>query len=604
MEENHVTHLKNQKGYALLLTLGIIIIFTILGASLLMMTSNGSAKNNVRQDITRSSDLSQKGVDFVTTQVNSDLTTFLGENGRPRTEFVYQLERILDGYLCTGTASVPITGETGTYAACIESYTDTVDKDNQPNPLKKLVTFKSIGKAGNADRVLKSKIEIGAATAPEALRYAIGTNIDTKDGLSNGEGNLLMHGGVEIKGDLKVDGNIVTSTNGYAQLGGDQWIPSLSPSAIPLEGTKAARLFLGKKSYTFNTASSYATHIARTEFATSPYSLKTNIADLFRTGYAPTLVSREPVQSPIAITDQKSNFEYARTSSGVTSLYTASNRVINNESSPTLQVFPVYRYSDYVCVRSSWGQCREWEERYYYNETGTFTFTGTNTFKQVSTKGSATLTGTNTTFKNGLYVNGDLSIGNNSTSYDVDRYSNVTLDGPIFVNGDLNIQGADLLSNALIYVNGEVTIQHSRINGKTLAGGKKGSLIVLSKGNVKISNNSVNYDDPSYIKGFFYSEKDFEMFGVGSNMKVDGGISARKIVLNAIRGRAKDEFFTGSYRIPNRSDYFEGAAEQAKRNSRLQVVYDLEIISTYSDLKQQEPVIYTVDPPTEKERNY
>ncbi|WP_142827705.1 hypothetical protein [Planococcus soli] len=599
-----MNQLKNQHGYALLLTLGLIVIFTILGASLLMLTSNGAAKNEVRQDITRSSDLSQKGIDLVTTQVNAELVTFLGDNGRPRTEFILQLEQILNKYMCTEGSSIPIKGETGTYKACIESYVDTVDSDDQANPLKKLVTFKSIGTAGDANREMLSKIEIGAATAPEALRYAIGTNINTADGLQNGEGNLLMHGGVEIKGDLKVDGNIVTSTNGYALLGADRWIPSLAPSALPLEGAKTARLFLGKNSYTFNTASSYANHIERSNFSTSPYSLRTNISDLFRSGYAPTLVSREPVQSPIGITEQKQSFEYQRTTNGVTTLATNSNRVINNQSYTNAKVFPVYQYSDYYCVRYSWSSCREWEERNYYNESGTFTFTGTNTFKQFSTKGNIVMAGTDIKFTNGLYVDGNLSIGNNSTSYDVNQYSSVTLDGPIYVNGDLNIQGADLRSNALIYVNGAVNISHSRVNGKALPNKKQGSLIVLSKGNIKISNNSVNYDDPSYIKGFFYSEQDFEMFGVGSNMKIDGGISARKIVLNAIRGRAKDSNFAGAYRIPNRNDYFEGIAEQNKRNSRLQVVYDSEIISTYSDLKQQEPVIYTVDPPTEKERDY
>ncbi|KAA0957862.1 hypothetical protein FQ085_07370 [Planococcus sp. ANT_H30] len=604
-----MNHIKKQQGYALLLTLGLIVILTILGASLLMLTNNGSSKNEVRQDITRSSDLSQKGIDLVTTQVNSELITFLGDNGRPRTEFIFQLERILDRYLCTGNSSIPIKGETGTYKACIVSYVDTVDKDNQSNPLKKLVSFKSIGTAGDANREMISKIEIGAATAPEALRYAIGTNIDTADGLQNGEGNLLMHGGVEIKGDLKVDGNIVTSTNGYALLGGDRWIPSLAPSTLPLEGAKTARLFLGKNPYTFNTTSSYTSHIARSNFATSPYNLRTNISDLFRSGYAPTLVSREPVQSPIAITEQKQNFEYTINGSSVTSLYTGSNRIINNQTYTTSKIFPVFRYSQDECIEyytsgKNKGECKRSEEKYYYVETGTYTVTGTNTFKQFSTKGNVVMAGTDTKFTNGLYVNGDLSIGNNSTSYDVDRYSSVTLDGPIYVNGDLNIQGADLRSNALIYVNGSVNISHSRMNGKILTNKKQGSLIVLSKGNIKISNNSVNYDEPSYIKGFFYSEKDFEMFGVGSNMKIDGGISARKIVLNAIRGRAKDDPFSGSYKIPGRSDYFEGVEEQSKRNSRLQVVYDLEIISTYSDLKQQEPVIYSVDPPTEKERSY
>lgn len=579
---------KNQQGYSILLTLGIIIIFAILGTALITLTTNGAAKNEVRQDITRSSDLTQKGIDLVTTQVNTELTAFLGVNGRPKTEFASQLETILNKYLCTNV-KVPVVGETGTHLACIVSYTDTLTSDNIANPLRKLVTFRSIGTSGDANRELINKIEIGAATVPEALKYAIGTNIDSTDGMSPGEGNLIMHGGSEITGDLKVDGDIVTSTNGYAYLGGDQWIPSLAPSAKPIAGAETSRLFLGKKAYTFNTASSYANHIVKSSFSSSPYTMKTKISDLFRPGAAPVLVSREPVQSPIAISQQKQNFEFSKTSSGVSLLNAGSSFTIYNQNLQTTKTFLHHNYTS--------GKTN------YSGDSGTYTFKGTNTFKQVATNGNVILMDTDTTFQNGLYVKGDMQIGNNSTSYNTNYYSEITLDGPMYINGDLTIKGADLKSNALIYVNGEVTIQHSRINGKTLKSGKKGSLIVMAKGNIKISNNSVNYDDPSYIKGFFYSEKDFEMYGVGSNIKIDGGISARKIVLNAIRGRAKDDPFAQAHKIPYRNDYFEGVAEQAKRDSRLQVSYDAEIIQTYSDLKQQEPVIYAIEPPIEQERS-
>lgn len=590
-------YLKKQNGYALLVTLLIMVVFSILGTSLLMFTLNGGSKNEVREDITQSADLSQKGIDLITTQINSELTTYLGTNGRPRTEFIFQLENYLNNYLCSKNAAAK-TGTTGKYKVCIDSYVDSIDENNEVNELKKLVTFKSIGTSGNSNRTLTSKIEVGAETAPEALRYAVGTNIDAVDGLQPGEGNLLMHGGVDITGDIKVDGNIVTSSNGYAQLGGDRWIPSLAPSAKPLAGTDSSRLFLGKKAYFFTHSPTYSTHIAQSNFTNNSYLEKRNIEDLFRPGFAPELVSREPVRSPIGITSQKSNFQYSSNSTGVTRYNTGSSLSVNGESYLNTKIFLYHDYQKQVC---GWFSCNYVREN---GDNGTYTFKGTNNFLQTATNGNVVFDSTNTTFKNGLYVNGDLNIGNNSTSENIANYSKVTLDGPIYVNGDVTIKGADLLSNVLLYVNGSVTIEYSRINGKLLPNNKKGSLIILSNGNIKISNNSVNQDTPSYIKGFFYTEQDFEMYGVGSNIKIDGGISARKIVLNAIRGRAKDTNFTGAYKIPNRADYFEGVTEQANKDSRLQVIYDEEIISTYSDLKQQEPVIYKVDPPLEKDRSY
>lgn len=606
-----ILNAKNKEsGYALLVTLMIILVFSVLGVSLMMMTMNGSAKNEIRQDITRSTDLSIKGIDLITTKINYDLTEYLGANGKPRADFIYQLERTLDLYLCSGTNTISLSGETGTSDVCIDTYEDTLDDKGQANPLRKLVTFTSLGESGKSTENVVSKIEIGAESAPEALKYAIGTNIDLKDGTQDGEGNLLIHGGADIQGDIKVDGNIVTSSNGYALLGADRWIPSLLPSAIPLPGTDSAKLVLGKNAFTFNTAPSYASHIVNSNFSSNTYTNRNNIEDLFRTGYAPVIVQRDPNKSPIQISAQKANFEYKYNSSNVDVITADSNMKIKDNYSPNLKVYFSYEdkgniycaESDYVWEKryGKWEQvwyCTRYVQPISIKYDGTYTLEGNNSFRQAATQGNVRFLNTDTKFQNGLYVEGNLSIGNNSTSYNVNNYSKVTLDGPIYVNGNLSIKGADLHSNALIYVNGEVTIEHSRINGKSLTGNKKGSLIVFSKGNIKISNNSVNYDDPSYIKGFFYSEKDFEMYGVGSNMKIEGGISARKIVLNAIRGRARDADFNGAYKIPYRNDYFEGQSGQASRNSRLQVIYDTEIISTYSDLKQQEPIIYKVDPP-------
>lgn len=595
---------EKEQGYALLLTLMILLIFSILGIGLMTMTMNGAAKNEVRQDITRSTDLSTKGIDLMTNQINTDLTKYLGENGKTREEFIFQLERVLNDYSCSNPEKVKLAGETGISEICVETYTNTIDPNGEENPLRKLVSFNSSGVSGKSTQNITSKVEIGAALAPEVLKYAIGTNIDLSDGLQPGEGNLLLHGGSDIQGDMKVDGNIVTSSSGYAFLGQDRWIPSLAPSAIPLTGASSARLVLGKNAYTFNNSSSYAAHLNNSTFPSRDYSRRSNISDLFRSGFAPEVVSRNPNESPIMITEQKPNFEYSSSASGVTRLNLDDNRIIRDRNMSTSKVFLNSSYTERVCIRYSWFWCAEYANSTVSVETGTYTFNGTNTFRQAATKGNAVLNNTNTTFMNGLYVDGNLSIGNNSTSYDVNQYSKVTLDGPIFVNGDLTIQGADLSSNALIYVNGEATIEYSRINGKTLNQNKIGSLIILSKGNIKISNNSVNSNNPSYIKGFFFSEKDFEMYGVGSNMKIDGGISARRIVLNAIRGRASNGNFAGAYRIPNRNDYFEGLLGQQTANSRLQVIYDTEIISTYSNLKQQEPIIYTVDPPTEVERSH
>ena len=613
---------QRQGGYTLLLTLVLLILFAALGFSLMTLTSAGIVKNTKRQEITQSTALSEMGIDRMTKQINTELTDALGENGLPRGKFVEKLEATLKNYRCDNSymLKLPISDSgTGTFEVCIESVVDTDDGKGKSNDLRKLVGFKSIGTAGNSDKALISKVEIGAELVPETLKYAIGTNILSKNP-KNGEGNLLMHGGVDIQGDIKVDGNIVTTDRGYAFLNSnEQWIKSLSPSAKPTIGSKSAKLVLGKKAYTFSSTPGYSSHIAQTDFPTGRNSIYTEqsvISSLFRTGSAPQVVKREPIRSPIGISDKEEIYKYERKDSGVYVLGTDRGRVIQSKNLPTSKVF--VSYTSEVedkdnCIKwknSDKKKCEQYGKKTNYDDSGTYELRGNNTFKQFSTLGNLTIKENKsniTVGKEGLFIEGDLTIGNTSAgqSTSVSNYSDITIDGPIFVNGKVTIRGANLKSNALIYVNSNsdsaVDIQYSTMNGKTLANNDSGSFIIFSRGNIKISNNSVNQDSPSHIKGFFYSEKDLEMFGVGSNIKIEGGISARRIVLNATRGKSSNKTFSGAQKISS-SNYFEGVTGQQTTDSRLQIIYDPEIIKTYSDLKEQEPVIYSVDPPIEKER--
>ncbi|MBD7943727.1 hypothetical protein H9650_06305 [Psychrobacillus sp. Sa2BUA9] len=590
-------YMKNQSGNTLLITLIILIVFSILGLSLMSLSISGLTKNEIRQDNVRSEDLSEKGIDRITQQINSELTQKIDEsNGLTRTNFINILNSTINKYKCTtGSPITDSSGKTGTYKTCIKEVKPTYEKGNPAveNELRKLIVFESHGISGNSTKTMTTEIEIGAESAPETLKYAVGTNINTKDGIQNGEGNLYMHGGVSVKGDFKVDGNIITRDRGYAYLNGEQWISSILPESIPTDGVPNSKIVLGKNFYTFNSNLSYSSHIANNNFSNSSYKKETDIKQLFREGSSPKIIIREPVISPIGITDQRANFYLSngeRFSTGLNS------KKIANVNKPNSKVIPTYTERE----------CTRWfiicvEYKNVEKEDATFEMTGNNTFEQLSTIGSLEIENSNSTFKKGLYVGGNLQIGNNNTTYNPSNYSPITLDGPVYVKGNVNIQGANLKSNVLLYVEGDVNIQYSTINGKSLADKKEGSLIIFAKGQIKISNNSVNQDTPSQIKGFFYTEEDLEIFGVGSNIRIEGGISARRIVLNAIRGRASDSSFSGSQRITSNS-HFEGVAGQRSRQSRLQIIYDQDIIETFSNLKQPEPIIYKVEPPIVKER--
>src|SRR5690606_35885110 len=83
-----------------------------------------------------------------------------------------------------------------------------------------------------------------------------------------------------------------------------------------------------------------------------------------------------------------------------------------------------------------------------------------------------------TNIEQGMYVKGDLKIGNMDTNdYNIGKYQKIRLNGPIYVNGNLTIKGADAEINSIIYVNGNVTIRNARINGLNV-NGYDGSLII------------------------------------------------------------------------------------------------------------------------------
>lgn len=213
-------------------------------------------------------------------------------------------------------------------------------------------------------------------------------------------------------------------------------------------------------------------------------------------------------------------------------------------------------------------KCREIED-----PNASFSLTGNHIFNKFSTIGDLHIYNSDITFKNGLHVGGNLHVGSKAILLPVNK--NI-LDGPIYVGENVNIQGAELTSNLLIYAEGDVDIHFSKIKGKQLTDDKMGNLIIFSKGKIRINFNSVLENTPSEINGFFYSEKDLEIFGVLSNLKIKGGVSAPKVILNGNKER--------------------------NGNSRLQIIYDEDIIETFSNLKQPEPIIYKVEPPIVKDR--
>lgn len=295
---------------------------------------------------------------------------------------------------------------------------------------------------------------------------------------------------------------------------------------------------------------------------------------MFDEGYAPQIVKRDANIGEINIREQRNRYYFNQNNPSVTKVR-LNNKKFSNYSAKEDKIVP---YSKALLGNN-----------YNINTT----LINNNTFKHLALLGGGKIRKGNHEFTKGLYVNRSLEIGNMKQTDEPDERDNITLDGTIYVEGNVKIQGANLTSNVMMYVDGDVDIRFSSISGKKLNNNDTGTLIIFATGNIYLANNSVQQDNPTHIKGYFYSEKSMEIYGVGSNIHIDGGVSANRVVLNALRGRVSKENPYYNLNVPE-IGVVEPVNVQRNKPSRLTIKYDSELIENYLKLNPPEAVIYDV----------
>lgn len=243
--------LRSQQGYALLIAVLLLTLISVIGISLLALTSNGTARNGLREDMTQATEQAEKGINHITAEIQKKLEltipTLDKYDANIRTKFDSQFDSILSPYLCSQPQENHLTqGDANlNYSVCL----DEIPQNDDP---LKVLTFTSIGTADEEQSTLKSEIQLGANLYeyPDFLNFAVATH---------DEGNLIMNGGIDILGDVRADGNIVISDSGYApfatltdssfiELNNNIWVNSTypnihGPTQFPTT-TKEAKLFI------------------------------------------------------------------------------------------------------------------------------------------------------------------------------------------------------------------------------------------------------------------------------------------------------------------------------------------------------------------------
>lgn len=249
------------------------------------------------------------------------------------------------------------------------------------------------------------------------------------------------------------------------------------------------------------------------------------------------------------------------------------------------------------CYRNWLGQLICTMKDFSYNEKTQITSTKLGALT-IRNKGDITVNGNlivtkNLTIESGgkLTVNGSIKVEEGATLKGeivlksaedfiyIDSYTNIDnfkMTGKMFINHNADIKN-DFNTNGTVFVRGTVDIENLSNNA--------GTLLVIADNKVKISNNSLYTDEPKVIDAFIYSNNELEIYGVGSHLKIQGGIYGKSIILNATKGKTKKATSSWwTYTCPSGYDNLSDLCFQKNQNSldpttsRLSVIYKKEFI--------------------------
>lgn len=562
-------HLNNENGFGMFLTILILTLGITISLSLLMTVMNDAKATTKIQGTTQAKDLAIKGVENATHTLNNTIQEQMNPNGESYASYNKKLQDTFKVYQCSSSKSFSVQGATGTAEVCIDGIPEKYQFNEiaYKSALYK-VQFKSIGVSKNGEQETTTKtMLIGSEGFPEALRFALST-YNKNDTKRNGNGNMYLHGSTDIQGDVKVDQDLIVSSFGSYLMGQRYWIETGLPKISPATHNDFAKVTVGGSLYKYKNPTSfqsnytkdevYTNHIKESFFNSRAYAETQKINDLFQTKNKDQVVrvTRDGTRNAIDIGQQIQVNQNLASTMKVQNLHLNHIQICRNG------------YSTYNCYTSS-------------PKTHSFSHEESRVF----VKGQLYIGHPNNAPKAQLTVQGHPKTGRGVTFY---------------VDGDVVINNVNLTSNMLIYTTGSVTIRESTIRGVDLSSStdpeiqklENGTLIIFAKQNIDIANNSLYSDTPSRIKGFFLTEENIEMYGAGSNIELDGGISANRIVLNTLSAR-----FPGERKANNDyTSYISSAYDP-----RLKVHYDPFLIESYLKLYPPEPVFYGPDVPIEYE---
>lgn len=513
--------INNERGASLLLVLTIFLLFSILGIILLSMTINGAKQTETKEKQTQAFYLAKKGMDYFYSDFKK---TFYDVEKEDLEQLNTKINAFIEPYDKNKENKVTIQNANGDHFSV--QVIDYTEKRTEKGTILDTITVQSTGKVQNQTKTLTNTYQLGAQNIPEQLNYAIGakdeSNSHCKESKCN-KGNIFIHGPASIVGNMYVGGDLIITDQSQYQKGESYWTKTDYPTMQALKEKEQPKVSLLGNAFTFNTddttkLDTYKKHVERLDFENESFDaiVKTNVCiHKPPTGPCKKYGNKEIPKDP-----------YKKITRNIHSIF-------KEGYTPELEKKPA-TFKDINIIDSATEIFKNGELQHYNSITE-------NKNLNFDTNGAI--------FNKGLTI----------------KQNKMSISGPLYIkNGNLTIEDATVNMDSVIYVDGNVTITNSTVNGL-----KKGSLIIFATGEVKIVNINLytKVENQKPLRMFIYSNSDLELYGVGSNLQIHGGIFAKRIILNAAKGHTK-----GFHQLEKNQTNLK------PEQSRLRIVYNEDLI--------------------------
>ncbi|WP_191555891.1 hypothetical protein [Metabacillus idriensis] len=521
----------NQDGYALL---NVILVFTIVTiAGLALLASVVSSRHFVAYSETYTEELAEaeKTMETATAELEHGIETI---NNRISSINIQTLPAEINSLQNT------LDAKSTEYAISIQTVKDLSETNKLF--LRKAVIEVPVGTSKR--KSIKKTITI--STFPDVFRHSVVT-----------EGNLTLNGAVDIKGDLFVNRTVNISHAGKfstTDWWGNETVYRPSTTYPSIEGNLTVKGINGGTKYYTGVEPNF-----------SPIQSNQNITDYFTK--APTFKDRNVSFNQFninqLINEKKGNFYslYNKVRNVVEWGSVKNNTVINQD---ILFNNKLNLSSNRLTIKGDLFLLNGLN----IDQGGKLTVEGNLYIYNNGWLNSNSLTGTIELTKrnNYMYIQGNSNI------------KDLTFNGQMFSNGEISISD-NLSMNGTMYVSENVSIRN-------LSNQSGGTAVILSEGNIQVANNNVYERNIRVLDAFLYSNKDLEIYGVGSNMKIRGGIYGRNIKLNATKGETypKDGYSNYVQNLDlSRFDsigylYIQKKQQNPSLKSRLQIEFKPDLI--------------------------